>query len=629
MKRIIFIAFLLFIFCFTQAINAQNQFNKVAPPHWWSDMKNDTLHLIFYGENLSVTSISSKRDDIKILSFYTSQTRKYCFVDVLIKNTEAGVLDFEYINNGEKSIWKYTLKKRVKNNPYPKGLDQSDLIYLLTPDRFSNGDISNDSFESMQELGVYRDSLKHRHGGDLKGISDHLEYIADLGITSLWLNPVEENDQDYESYHGYAITDHYKIDPRFGTNQDYKNLVDQAHTKGIKMIRDVIFNHFGSNHELIQDLPDSSWINHWDQYTRTTYRATVMLDPHASESDKERFSKGWFDHHMPDMNYKNAELANFMIQNSIWWVEEFNIDAYRIDTYIYPDQDFMKRWAKALKDEYPNLFLFAETWVHGSAIQAWFAGGNRLNQGETYLDGVTDFQLYYAINKAMNESFGWNTGVSQIYYKLVDDVLYAHPENNVLFLDNHDLDRFYGSVDQNLEKFKQGISLLFTLRGIPSLFYGTEILMPYKGDHGLIRTDFPGGWPTDTFNKFDSLDRSSIENEAINFVKYLANWRKNSPAIKEGKLIQFIPNNGLYAYARVSSEEVVLVFFNQSDKEFNLELSDYDDVLIGMRKYHVVMEQMSYSESEKVKILPKSIQILSFKHIENEKNSSFSPRSVD
>jgi glycosidase len=331
---------------------------------------------------------------------------------------------------------------------------------------------------------------------------------------------------------------------------------------------------------------------------------------------------------MPDMNYKNEDLSNYMIQNSIWWVEEFNIDAYRIDTYIYPDSHFMKKWAKAFKTEYPNLFLFAETWVHSSTIQAWFAGGNKLNQGETYLDGVTDFQLHYAINDALNMQPGWNTGLSEIYYKLVDDVLYAKPQNNILFLDNHDVDRFYGAIDQDFEKYKMGIALLFTLRGIPSLFYGTELLMPYKGEHGLLRTDFPGGWKNDSLNKFEEKYRTILENEAFDYVKYLANWRKESPAIKNGKLIQFIPENNHYVYARVAEEEIVLVLVNQGNSELEIELKEYDEVLKSSRKYHVVLEQMSYRESEIVEILPNSIQILSFSR-NNEKSTNNSATNTD
>lgn len=604
--------------------NAQNKLNKVEPPHWWTDMNNDTLHLLFYGEAIDVQEVSCKREDVKISSFKSSENGKYLFLDLLLKESKAGIIPLK-IKSGKKTLhWSYTLKERDKQTPL--GLNQSDLIYLLMPDRFSSGNDSNDSMEDMNQHGVYRDSLYERHGGDLEGIINNIHYIQELGISALWLNPVEVNDQIHESYHGYAISNHYTVDPRLGTNNDYANLIKEGHNRDIKMIRDVVFNHFGDQHPLIKDLPDSSWINNWANYTRTTFRATTQLDPHASERDKYIFSNGWFDHHMPDMNYKNKDLANYMIQNSIWWVEEFKVDAYRIDTYIYPDQDFMKRWAKELKEEYPEIFLFSETWVHGSAIQAWFAGGDRLDQGETYIDGVTDFQMYYAINNALNNPYGWNSGISEVYYKLVDDVLYKYPENNVLFLDNHDLDRFYGNIGQDWSKFKIGIGLLFTLRGIPSIFYGTEILMPYKGEHGIIRTDFPGGWKSDTINKFNAEGRNDQENLAFNYIKQLANWRKNSPAIATGTLIQFVPKENQYVFARVSDEEVVLVVVNQGDKKIELDLKNYDEVLNGMRKYHLVLEHLSYNESDKVLILANSIQILSFQSNGN-KNSINSPRN--
>jgi glycosidase len=620
-KKGLLIALIFTCNAFLLTLSSQPNLEKVEPPHWWTGMKNDTLHLLFYGNELTFDAIECDRKDISIIHFKTSEKGDYCFVDLLLSEAAPGKIKFTFYSDGKKIKTEYLLKER-KENSHPLGLNQSDLVYLITPDRFASGDDKNDAYDYLQQNTVNRDSIYGRHGGDLKGINDQLDYLEDLGITALWLNPVEINDQPEESYHGYAITDHYKIDPRFGNNEDYKSLVDECHKKNIKIIRDVVFNHFGSEHPLIKNLPDSSWINHWSAYTKTSYRATVMLDPYASESDKEIFSNGWFDRHMPDMNYTNNDLANYMIQNSIWWVEEYQIDAYRIDTYIYPDQAFMKRWGYELKNEYPNLFLFAETWVHGSAIQAWFAGGNKLNQGETYLDGVTDFQMYYSLKDALSQSFGWNTGVSSIYYTLVDDVLYSKPQNNVLFLDNHDLDRYYGSIDEDYAKFKMGIALLFTLRGIPSLYYGTEILMPYKGEHGVIRTDYPGGWPDDPVNKFLASGRDSLENEAFEYIKYLANWRKTSTAIQEGELVQYIPKKGHYEFARISDEEIVFVIVNQNDTSISINLEDYDDVLKGLRKYHAILGQMSYYESEKVEILPMSIQVLSFKKSGNEKSTT-------
>ncbi|RLD23765.1 MAG: alpha-amylase, partial [Bacteroidetes bacterium] len=451
------------LICSNTITNAQIKADKIEPPHWWINMKNDTLHLIIYGSELTNLEVSLDKKDIKILDSREVESSKYLFLDLLIeKDSKAEKFDITLKNKKKKTIIEYELKSRDDSKHQNMGLDQSDLIYLIMPDRFANGDETNDVIKGTNQDYINRDTSLFRHGGDLQGIIDHTDYFNELGITALWLNPAEENDQPLESYHGYAITDFYAIDPRLGNNDLYKSMVDQLHKKEIKIIRDVVFNHFGYEHPLIQNLPDSSWIHHWEGYTRTNFRATLLLDPYASEYEKTEFSDGWFDHHMPDMNYNNKDLQNYMIQNSIWWIEEMDIDAYRIDTYAYPEQDFMKYWAKSVKAEYPGLFMFAETWVHGPAIQAWFAGGNKLNQGETYLDGVTDFQMYYAINNMLNNSYDWTEGVAEIYYVLAQDFLYEKPEQNVTFIDNHDLDRFYGVIDQDLKKFKMGISILMT-----------------------------------------------------------------------------------------------------------------------------------------------------------------------
>jgi glycosidase len=581
-SSLIFIA----VFVNLSIINAQSTIDKIEPPHWWVNMENDTLHLIIYGSELKNLDVSLDKKDVVILDTREVSTSNYLFLDLLLnKDTKPEKFVITLKNKKKKTKIEYELKPRDKSKHQSMGLDQSDLIYLIMPDRFANGDESNDVISGTNQEYINRDTSLFRHGGDLQGIIDQTDYFNELGVTALWLNPAEENDQPLESYHGYAITDFYAIDPRLGNNDLYKSMVNQLHKKEIKIIRDVVFNHFGSEHPLIKNLPDTSWINHWDDYTRSNFRATTLLDPYASDYDKKQFSNGWFDHHMPDMNYDNKDLQNYMIQNSIWWIEEMDIDAYRIDTYAYPKQDFMKRWAKAVKTEYPDFFMFAETWVHGPAIQAWFAGGNKLNQGETYLDGVTDFQMYYAINNTLNNSYGWTQGVAEIYYVLAQDFLYQYPEQNVTFIDNHDLDRFYGTINQDFEKFKMGVSILMTVRGIPSMFYGTELLMPYKGDHGLLRTDFPGGWKEDEVSKFNRSGRSDLENEAFDYIKKLAHWRKNSEAITKGKTKQYVPENGVYVYFRYTETEVVMVAVNQNDTSVTIDLGRYAEVLKGKSNF--------------------------------------------
>ena len=596
--------------CNHSITNAQVEVNKIEPPHWWINMNNDTLHLIIYGSELSNLEVSLNKKDVKILDIREVSSSTYLFLDLLIsKDAEPEKFDITLKKKKKKLKIEYELKSRVKSKHQSMGLDQSDLIYLIMPDRFANGDESNDVIKGTNQDYINRDTSLFRHGGDLQGIIDHTDYFNELGITALWLNPAEENDQPLESYHGYAITDFYAIDPRLGNNELYKSMVDQLHQKDIKIIRDVVFNHFGNEHPLIKNLPDSSWIHHWDNYTRSNFRATTLLDPYASGYDKKQFSNGWFDHHMPDMNYNNKDLQYYMIQNSIWWVEEMDIDAYRIDTYAYPEQDFVKQWAKAVKKEFPDLFMFAETWVHSQAIQAWFAGGNKLNQGETYLDGVTDFQMYYAINNMLNNSYNWTEGVAEIYYVLAQDFLYQSPEQNVTFIDNHDLDRFYGVINQDIEKFKMGISILMTVRGIPSLFYGTELLMPYKGDHGLLRTDFPGGWKDDKVDKFYSSGRTDLESEAFDYIKKLAHWRKKSKAITNGKTMQFIPDDGVFVYFRYTDNEVIMIAVNQNSESVTIDLERYNEVLKGKNNFIDITDESQLNSMTSLILKPVHVHI--------------------
>ena len=600
-------AFMLFIFV---SSNAQFSIDRIDPPHWWTEMKNDTLYLLIYGKNLSGTELIIRDKHVKVLRAESNQSGNYFFADLLISpHKKAGDLLLEFRKGNEKAEITYPLKKRDPSGHQMAGLDGSDLIYLIMPDRFANGDTSNDVFDSMVQNTMNRDSAFYRHGGDLQGIRDHVNYFTDLGVTALWLNPVEENNQPLESYHGYAITDHYRVDPRLGDNQTYKKMVNELHANGIKIIRDVVFNHFGSENPLIKELPDSTWIHHFDKFTKTTYRATTLLDPHGAKADRKLFLEGWFDRYMPDMNFDNTDLRHYMIQNSIWWIEEMDIDAYRIDTYAYPEQDFMREWAKAVKAEYPGFFLFAETWVQGPVIQAWFAGGNKMNQGETHLDGLTDFHLHFAINRALNSSFGWTSGVSEIYYALVNDLLYAHPENNVIFLDNHDMNRIYGTLGRNPEKLKMGIALLMTLRGIPSIFYGTEIAMPYTGNHGIIRTDFPGGWPGDTLNKFSAEGRTDFENEIFDYTRTLAKWRRGSLAVSKGKLKQFVPENGVYVFFRYAGEDIVMVAVNQNDKAMEIDLERLDEVLKGRREFKDITDKYSFTADGPLVLKPMHVHV--------------------
>ncbi|MBC6992819.1 glycoside hydrolase family 13 protein [Neolewinella lacunae] len=565
---------------------------RVEPLNWWTDMVDPRLEILIYDRNVAENdAVTVDYPGVVVEYVRRLANPNYLFVGLYISpGTSPGSFQLRLASRG----------RATKNIPYElqahprkewtgrSSLSPADLIYLIMPDRFANGDPGNDRVAGSTDTLVNRQKFLFRHGGDLQGIIDKLDYLADLGVTALWLNPVLENDQPYQSYHGYAVTDHYRIDPRLGTNALYRELVDQAHARGIKVVMDVIFNHVGDQHYQIQDLPSADWIHQWPEYTQTTYRATTLLDPNASEYDRRLMTDGWFDKHMPDLNQHQAHLASYLIQNSIWWTLFSGQDAFRIDTYAYPDADFMAEWNRRLREEIPHLGIFGETWVHGPAVQAWFTGGQAINQRlDSHLPGVTDFQLYYAINEAMSKDPGWTDGVLRIYYTLAQDYLYEHPGQNVTFLDNHDLARLYTVYDGDLVKVKSSLALLLTLRGIPMIYYGTELA--FAGAGGAFgeggRVDFPGGFPGDARNLFTAADRNATEQEVFTFVKNLANYRKQSAALTTGQLTQFLPRDGVYVFFRHAGDETVMVVFNGNATERKLtDLSPYTQMLSGFQR---------------------------------------------
>ena len=455
------------------------------------------------------------------------------------------------------------------------GLDASDLIYLIFPDRFANGDPSNDRLERMQDQSLDRGAMFDRHGGDLQGVMDHLDYLESLGVTALWLNPVWESNQPEESYHGYAPTDLYKIDARLGTNDEYKELVDLCHDRGIKVIKDIVYNHWGDQHWIYKDLPDSSWVNFWPEFTRTTYRAPTLLDPHVAASDRKRMTDGWFDHHMPDLNQRNPHLANYLIQHSVWWVAHFGVDAFRIDTYAYPDQLFMKDLAERMSLEFPGFFCFGETWVHGTPVQAWFTDESGVHRAwESGLQSVTDFQLHYAINKVMDENDGWTEGAARLYYLFAKDVIYKDPNSLVTFLDNHDLSRVRSILKEDERKLQVALGLLYTARGIPQIYYGTEIgLKNYADPDGKVRQDFPGGWSEDSLNYFESENREGLEKRIFDYTAGLGQYRKANPDLFKGDMTQFVPVNGVYFFIREGGGKQLLVVVNPGNVDRNFQFS--------------------------------------------------------
>jgi glycosidase len=554
--------------CILLSHNAEaqkKQFAHVDPPHWWAGMKNANLEILIHFKDITLNTFEIKGATGVLLSKVEQMPNPNYVMLHLKLSGGAPAQRFTIGSRGKAGKMQYTYELKPRRN-IARGLDNSDVIYLVTPDRFANGDPTNDAFKNMTQPIADRNEPYARHGGDIQGMINNLGYMQKLGMTALWPNPLLENNQPKESYHGYAFTDYYKIDPRFGSNALYKALADSLHGRGMKLIQDVVYNHIGNEHYLYKDMPDKGWFHLYDTFTQTSYRDPVLYDLYASEYDKKIMTDGWFDKHMPDLNQQNERLAVYLIQQTLWWVEEFDIDALRIDTYAYPDQAFMRRWAKEVKVQYPDLFLFSETWVHGHPSQAWFLGDG-LGPEPNNIDGLTDFQIYFAINDALTKKQEWTEGVSKLYNTLAADYIYAHPEKMVTFVDNHDLARFHGYVNKNVDKFRMGMVLLFTMRGIPSIYYGTEILMAETDGHGKIRQDFAGGWPGDPVNKFTSQGRSEDENRAFDLIASLTKLRASYPALQSGKTTQFIPKNGVYIYFRHDASDTFMIAINTSDQK--------------------------------------------------------------
>jgi glycosidase len=585
---------------------------KFYPPNWWTEMPEEEFQLMVHGASKSTEIRISGDSEVEILQEHFVDNDSYLFLDIKIPSGyEGDAIPLEFIDGDIKFKMAYPLLKRDDSPNIHRGVNSSDLIYLIFPDRFANGNPDNDVDLGMTDKRVIRDSLKTRHGGDIQGIRDKLFHFRDLGATALWINPLLTNDQPWESYHGYAATDHYQIDPRFGTLEEYKALVDECHRSGIKVIIDIVFNHVGANHHLIKDLPAKDWIHIWPEFQRTSYRAPTLMDPYASEADMKIMTDGWFDHHMPDLNQQNELLANFLITNSIWWIEMTGIDAYRIDTYAYSDAEFMAKWAKVIKKFYPKFNFFGETWVHGTPIQAHFTQNNKMNGDfNTELPGVTDFQLYYAINDALTKPQGWTDGTAKLYYTMAKDFIYEDPNRNVLFLDNHDLGRFYSMIGEDFEKWKMGVGWLLTTRGIPMIYYGTEILMTgFTDPDAKVRADYPGGWATDPVDKFTREGRSDMENESYDHIKKLAKFRRKSKAITRGKTTQFVPEDGVYVYFRYTDAETVMVVMNTSDKEMPLDMDRYQERIGNFSTGKDVVTESEFS-LESLKIGSKKMLIL-------------------
>ena len=492
-KNFLFVILLVLLFgC--SPVYAATVIKKVAPAFWWAGMKNPELQVLLYGEHIAFAEVSISSEDITLQEVVKLENPNYLIVYLNISEAAPQTFNMILKQGKKQTVIPYELKERKPGSSQIEGFNSSDVLYLIMPDRFANGDSSNDIISGMLEARVDRNDSFARHGGDFKGIEKHLDYIADLGVTSIWLNPIQENDMKEGSYHGYAITDYYQADRRFGNNEEFRNLVDQAHAKGMKVVMDMIFNHCGSENYLYKDMPSKDWFNFKGNYVQTSFKTATQLDPYASDYEKKIAVDGWFSQVMPDFNQRNRHVATYLIQSSIWWIEYAGINGIRQDTHPYADFDMMAHWCKAVNEEYPKFNIVGETWLGSNVLISYWQKDSKLTYPKnTYLPTVMDFPLMEHMNKAFDEeTTDWNGGLCRLYEYLSQDIVFANPMNLLTFLDNHDTSRFYRSEadTKNLNRYKQALVFLLTTRGIPQIYYGTEILMAAdkaNGD-GLLRT---------------------------------------------------------------------------------------------------------------------------------------------
>jgi neopullulanase len=588
MKRII--AFLIVLI----SLSAQGQksksalsFEHVEPPFWWVGMKNGSLQLLFHNSKVDLSGFtpSIEYPGVTLKDVKKVENPHYLFLTIDISaDAKAGRLPISFKKEKSTITYQYELKNKGTGNNRIQGFSSADVIYLIMPDRFANGDPKNDSIPGMYE-GANRAKGGSRHGGDLKGISDHLDYIKGLGVTAMWLNPVLENNQKRSSYHGYAITDLYNVDRRFGGNEQYLSFIDKSHRMGLKVIQDMVMNHIGDQHWLMKDLPEKSWIHQFPNFTRSNYRGTVLSDPYRSKSDEVLMSNGWFDTTMPDVDQKNELFATYLIQNTLWWIEYSGIDGIRMDTYPYPDKDFMATWVKELRSEYPTFGIVGEAWLNNITTTAYWANGMvNADKYQSFLPSVTDFPFCYAVPQALQEKGGWDNGLARLYNLLSQDFIYPNANTNLTFLDNHDMTRYFLSVGRDIKNFKMGLTFLLTTRGTPQLYYGTELLMDGDGGHHPnVRLDFPGGWTGDAKNAFIAEGRTEAQNEAFTFLQKILNWRKTQSVIHTGKLTHYIPEDNVYVYFRHNDQKTVMVVMNANTEDKTISTLRYAENLKDMR----------------------------------------------
>ena len=572
----------------SMTMQAATKIDHIEPENWYVGMKNSSLQLMVYGKNIRDSRVSVDYPGVKVDSLVRLDSPNYLFVYLNLSGAKPGNM---VLNIDGKKV-NYPLKARTMSGDKRIGFDNSDVLYVLMPDRFASGRNITKPMKGLNPYVVDRSKPSLRHGGDLEGVRQHLDYFNQLGITALWFTPILENDapdiNDYNNYHGYATTNYYRVDPRFGTNEDYARLVAEAHAKGLKVVMDMIFNHCGYDHPWVKDMPSKDWFNtpEWmkkgdSYYLQTSYKLTPVLDPYASKVDKRETVDGWFVRSMPDLNQKNPHVMTYLIQNSEWWIETVGIDGIRMDTYPYADRKAMSQWMKILNEEYPNFNTVGETWVTEPAYTAAWQKDSKLSKVNSYLKTVMDFSFYDKINLAKHEETdAWWKGLNRIYNSLCYDYLYENPSSVMAFIENHDTDRFLENGKDTLA-LKQALALLLTIKRIPQLYYGTEVLMNGTKEvtDGNVRCDFPGGFAGDKHNAFTAEGRTKAENAMFNWLSKLLKWRRNNMVITKGKQIQFIPYKGVYVIARQWNDQTILTILNGTSQAVTLPLDRYAEVI--------------------------------------------------
>ena len=605
---------------------------RIDPTNWFADMQDPTLQLMVYGKDIKFADVSTDYPNVKIDSLVRLDSPNYLLIYLNLKGAKPGEIALTFSNkNGKKTIKKYQLKAREMAGSDRKGFDISDVLYMLMPDRFANGNPKNDIIKGMEDQLCNRNEPSLRHGGDLEGLRQHLDYFTDLGVTALWFTPVLENDRPaddgkYSTYHGYATTDYYRVDPRFGTNEEYKALIDECHKKGLKVVMDMIFNHCGDYHpwakgtridengKTIKDYPSKDWFNSPNYGLQTSYKLTPVLDPYASKVDMAETVDGWFVSSMPDLNQRNPHVIKYLIQNSIWWIETVGIDGIRMDTYPYADRKAMAEWMKVLNQEYPNFNTVGETWVTEPAYTAAWQKDSKLSDINSNLKTVMDFALFDRLSQAKNEETDdWWKGWNRIYNSLCYDYLYTDPSSVMAFIENHDTDRYLGN-GKDSTALKQAYALLLTMKRIPQLYYGTEILMngTKAETDGNVRQDFPGGFPGDKVNKFTHEGRTKAENAMFDWTSRLLHWRQNNDVIINGSQTQFIPQHGVYVLARQHNGKTVLTILNGKKADNQVDVARYTEVIGSHTTATDVLTGATIDLTKNIPLTQRQAMVLSF-----------------